>query len=101
MKRAALDAGLSVGVDPGLGVLYLSGTLPDFEALLGLRARAEACGGFAILESLPSAWRSEVDVFGARDGSESFAASLAERFDPAGIFNPGRFVRRRSGEASA
>jgi glycolate oxidase FAD binding subunit len=101
MKRAALDAGLSVSLDPGLGLLHAKGTLPDFEALLGLRSRAEACGGFAVFESLPSEWRGEVDVFGARDGSEFLAETLAERFDPAGILNPGRFGRRTKREGSA
>lgn len=92
MRNAVIDAGLSVSIDLGMGSVYGFGMLSDSTALLGLRARAESCGGYAVFESLPDDWRQDVDVFGAHDGTESIIETLTARFDPAGILNPGRFV---------
>lgn len=102
MRTTLRASGLEVSVDPGLGVLHARGRVGDVGVLHGLRSRAEQGGGFATFEGLPDAWRGEVDVFGPLGGTEALHATLARRFDPAGILNPGRFVRsvdaRRSAE---
>ena len=101
LRNAFVDAGLSISCDPGIGAIYGFGTLSDSAALLGLRARAESCGGYAVFEALPPEWGDEVDVFGAHDGTEEIAATLTSRFDPAGILNPGRFVSAAEKERNA
>jgi glycolate oxidase FAD binding subunit len=92
MRRELLAAGLSVSIDPGLGVLLGRGSLADSEKLLSIRECAEAAGGFATFEQVPDAWRSQLDVFGSQGGTESLASTLKEKLDPAGILNPGRFL---------
>lgn len=92
MLRTLLSWGLSVSVDPGLGVFHARGRLEDPKDLLAIRESAVAADGLATFEVLPEAWRGGVDVFGDADGTHALAASLKHRFDPAGILNPGRFA---------
>ena len=93
MRSAVVEAGLGVSSDPGLGVVQAWGELLEASQLAALRALAESAGGFLTVEAMPDAWRGSVDVFGAIGGTASLVATLKERFDPAGILNPGRFVR--------
>lgn len=112
--RAALAAGLAVSVDPGLGVAHATGAAdfgPDvaraqgaaspLDVLETLRAHAIRLGGFATFERLPAAARGAVDVFGVPDETARITRLLAERFDPKGILNPGRFVPRPGGGRAA
>jgi glycolate oxidase FAD binding subunit len=90
--RRLVDAGLSVSADPGIGRVRATGALERVEALLALCAAAREAGGFAMIETLPDAWREGVDVFGGEAEGAGLAASLKQRFDPHGILNPGRHV---------
>ena len=92
MRRAMLEAGLSVSIDVGLGVVSASGALAAPQALMRLRETAEACGGHASFEWLPADWYASLDVFGEQPGTRGLAATLKQRFDPRQILNPGRFV---------
>jgi hypothetical protein len=89
-----LRLGLSVSVDSGLGVIHARGTLDSPEPLLGIRRNARAGGGFASFEVLPDTWREGLSVFDDEIGSEVLTTSLKNRFDPAGILNPGRSLAR-------
>ncbi len=100
VRRVVLAAGLSVSIDPGLGVIHARGRLSNLEALLAIRSTAERAGGFATFEQLPVAWRGEVDVFGSLGGSETLVETLKSKFDPAGILNPGRYVADRLEDSS-
>jgi FAD/FMN-containing dehydrogenase len=100
VRRVVLAAGLSVSIDPGLGVIHARGRLSNLEALLAIRSTAERAGGFATFEQLPDAWRGEVDVFGSLGGSEPLVQTLKSKFDPAGILNPGRYVADRLEDSS-
>jgi glycolate oxidase FAD binding subunit len=94
LTRMILRMGLVVSVDPGLGVIHARGRLDSPEQLLAIRKSARAGGGFATFEVLPDAWRSELSVFDEASGSEALTTSLKNRFDPAGILNPGRAAAR-------
>ncbi len=93
LRLAIRDAGLAISADPGLGVIHARGRLANVGELAAIRLRAERADGFATFEQLPSAWRRRVDVFGTEGESARLLAALRVRFDPAGILNPGRFVR--------
>jgi len=97
LARVALDAGLAVSVDPGLGVVHAQGAPSSVEVLHALRTEATRLGGFATFSRLPDAWRSGFDVFGDPDGADVLVPTLAARFDPQGLLNPGRFVSVRRG----
>ena len=94
LTRMILRAGLAVSVDPGLGVIHARGSLEEPEQLLEIRTRAQAGGGLATFEVLPDAWRAELGVFDEPSGTEALMTSLKNRFDPAGILNPGRSAAR-------
>ena len=101
MREALLQAGLRVTIDLGLGSFDVRGRLESPGALESLRSLAEASGGFATYSQIPDAWQPEVEVFGALGGSEILMATLKEKFDPACILNPGRFVTPDTGRAEA
>jgi glycolate oxidase FAD binding subunit len=94
LSRLILGLGLRVSVDPGLGVIHARGRLASPEQLLAIRKSARAGGGFATFEVLPDAWRAELSVFDEAGGPEALTTALKNRFDPAGILNPGRSAAR-------
>jgi glycolate oxidase FAD binding subunit len=94
LTRMIHRLGLAVSVDPGLGVVHARGTLDSPDQLLEIRKSARAAGGFATFEVLPDTWRAELGVFDAPSGTEALTTSLKNRFDPAGILNPGRCAAR-------
>lgn len=100
-KSAVLASGLEVTVESGRGVVRARGALRSVEVLLGLRETAVRLGGFATFERVPDEWRTEVDVFGDVGGAQEIVSALARRFDPSGIFNPGRFVGSGASERRA
>jgi FAD/FMN-containing dehydrogenase len=75
-------------------VVHARGTLDSPDQLLEIRKSARAAGGFATFEVLPDTWRAELGVFDAPSGTEALTTSLKNRFDPAGILNPGRCAAR-------
>ncbi|MFK7897841.1 MAG: FAD-binding oxidoreductase [Myxococcota bacterium] len=92
MTRSLAEAGLSVSVDVGLGVVDARGELAGASALLELRRVAEEFSGHLFVESMPGSWRGEVDAFGAAAGTSVLMETLKKRFDPGLLLNPGRFV---------
>jgi glycolate oxidase FAD binding subunit len=92
LTRSMREAGLAVSVDLGLGAIQARGALGAPEALLALRHQAENGSGHLFCESMPGSWRGEVDAFGASAETAPLMAILKQRFDPALILNPGRFV---------
>ncbi len=94
VKGLILEAGLSVSVDPGLGVISARGRLDEPEQLVAIRKQAQAAGGFATFEILPDAWRSVLAVFDESGGNEALMTTLKKSYDPVGILNPGRCAAR-------
>jgi glycolate oxidase FAD binding subunit len=76
---------------PGVGVVYAISEDPD-AALAPIDALTPDAN--VVFESLPLERRRERDVFGEPGAEARIARALKERFDPAGILNPGRFQGR-------
>jgi glycolate oxidase FAD binding subunit len=85
-----VDAGLGTITYPGLGLVY---AFSDGEARPIVKA-ARASDADVLFEALPLDARRDVDVFGDPGAEFPIARALKERFDPAGILNPGRFQGR-------
>ena len=56
-------------------------------------------GGHLCIEKRPAEWLEEIDAFGDLGGAAPIVRTLKDRFDPAGILNPGRFVTPAGGGA--
>ena len=85
--------GAELIVHPGLGLVYA--LFQDRElnpAIEGVEAAAREAGGTLLYESLAEFAKASRDVFGASDSSLALMRSLKQRFDPAGVLNPGRFA---------
>jgi glycolate dehydrogenase FAD-binding subunit len=86
-------------VYPGSGLVYAHFTL-DLEgdgagveaAWRTARAAARQGGGHALLERAPTWAKQGGDVFGDPPEGMALMRALKQRFDPAGILNPGRFA---------
>lgn len=77
----------------GIGLLKLkTGNEDDLQHVLqSVRSAVESKGGsVALLRSPPL--RSKIDSWGTAPDSLALMQRIKERFDPAGILNPGRFV---------
>lgn len=88
-------AGLGVIVYPGPGIVYAIDAHSDPSA--AVRAIDEAVAATdadLVFEELPLSLRQTRDVFGEAAGTLAIARALKQRFDPAGILNPGRFQGR-------
>lgn len=83
-------AGLGTITYPGLGIVY---AVSDGDAK-PIEQAARATGADLLFEALSLDARRDVDVFGDPGGGLPIARALKERFDPAGILNPGRFQGR-------
>jgi glycolate oxidase FAD binding subunit len=94
LARSILQLGFRVSIDPTLGVIHARGDLAEPESLREIREQARRHGGLAIFEKLPETWRGALDVFDEGMGVESLMVNLKNRFDPAGILNPGRYLGR-------
>lgn len=94
MTRVILDAGLRVSVDLGLGMIHARGSLDQPDQLLAIRQQSGLSGGLTAIENLPDPWRQDFDVFDDQGDGVALAAVLKNRFDPSGLFNPGRFAGR-------
>ena len=93
------EAGAQCVVYPGVGLVYA--LWPESsDAAVAVQAVTDAAVRFhadARFERLPFEQRQRLDVFGV--GADSRAAvermrALKQRFDPAGVLNPGRFMGR-------
>ena len=78
----------------GIGLLKLTTTNENTLSGLiqSLRAAMESQGGSLVVLRLSPALRSKIDSWGAAPDSLPLMRRVKERFDPAGILNPGRFV---------
>jgi glycolate oxidase FAD binding subunit len=57
-----------------------------------VRRWREAAAGPVVVTRAPAAWKREVNVWGPPPPSLALMRQVRERFDPRGIFNPGRFL---------
>lgn len=97
VDAAAADAGVAVAVraSTGVGVAWVEapGAEPEQVVRLVRRMRDAATayeGGVVLLDG-PAAAKAGVDVWGPVHGLELMRA-VKDRFDPAGVLAPGRFV---------
>jgi FAD/FMN-containing dehydrogenase len=85
-------------VHPASGLVYARFAVASHDgagldaAWRAARAAARAGGGDVLLEEVPDWARAARDVFGDPGDGWRLARALKERFDPAGVLNPGRFV---------
>ena len=85
-----LDAAPSAVARAGLGLAWVR-IDDDPVALTELRARLAPAA--CVLLDAPAEMRAAVDPWGVREGAElSLLRRVKERFDPAAVCNPGRFV---------
>ena len=78
----------------GDGTVYLR--LRGGEGLISLgrqmRERVAHLGGHLVIEAAPAQVKRDLGVWGAEPAALALMKRLKEKFDPAGILNPGRFV---------
>jgi glycolate oxidase FAD binding subunit len=87
-------AGAALLVYPGSGLVFARFAAGVDAAWRGARAAARAGGGFAVLEAAPASAKAARDVFGDAPEELALWRALRQRFDPAGVLNPGRFAGR-------
>ncbi len=93
------EGGAAVLAYPGAGLLFAWFRVPDRDGAAGgdaavecARRAARAGRGGWMLESAPLWARRGRDVFGDAPGPLPVLRALKQRFDPAGVLNPGRFA---------
>jgi glycolate oxidase FAD binding subunit len=92
-------AGAALLLHPGSGLVFARFVLAGEGDGAGLdaawravRAAARQGGGFAVLEEAPAWAKPARDVFGDAPAEAPLWRALKQRFDPAGVLNPGRFA---------
>jgi glycolate oxidase FAD binding subunit len=96
----ALEAtGGALLVYPGSGLVHARFALePELDAAgvdriwRAVERAARAGEGFAVLEAAPPFAKAVRDVYGDAPGEARLWRALKQRFDPAGVLNPGRFA---------
>lgn len=87
-----------VKVQAGSGTIQASASSDHADVArsdaLAFRARVEELGGGMVLSSCPTAWKSELKVWGSPRGDWAVMERIKTALDPAGVLNPGRFVGR-------
>lgn len=81
---------LYTSIFPGRGLRSKKGTI--FNAIGAFSSVAAQNEGHLVVESCPSAWKREIDVWGPQRSEYVIMRRLKEEIDPEGILNPGRFV---------
>jgi glycolate oxidase FAD binding subunit len=92
LARAAAPlaaSGFGTIVYPGAGLLYALSESEDEEDLAALDRVVGATEADALLEALPEGLRPGRDVFGDPGPLAPLLRAVKQRFDPAGILNPG------------
>jgi len=56
------------------------------------RERAQKAHGSVIIERCPSEWKSTLHVWGPPRGDAPLMREIKRKFDPRGVFNPGRLL---------
>jgi glycolate oxidase FAD binding subunit len=92
--RVAGDVALHAHAGVGVARLRLEAAKRERvrEVVGGLRNDACASGGYLVVDSAPSAWKSEVDVWGPPPAGFDLMKGLKAAFDPRRLLSPGRFV---------
>lgn len=96
-KAAALPEGLALQAHAGNGIVIghagAALTLEAAQALLtALQQEAAAARGNVIVLRCPAAWKAHLPVWGAPRHDRWLMAQVRQRFDPRGLFNPGRYL---------
>jgi glycolate oxidase FAD binding subunit len=92
------EAGAELLVHAGLGLVYAGFALPAGEDAAALAAPLRCIDALAadaascLIESAPAWAKRGRDVFGELGPALALVKSLKQRFDPAGVLNPGRFA---------
>ena len=68
------------------------GDMPLEQATALVRRWRELAGGPVVVVRCPTEWKRTLDVWGPPRGDAVLMREVRRRFDPRGIFNPGRFV---------
>ena len=78
----------------GTGILKIKANEEErlVSAIRSMRAAVESQYGSLVVLHIPLSLRSKIDAWGATPDSIGLMRRVKERFDPAGILNPGRFV---------
>ncbi len=96
--RPLVKTGAGIMLDPGLGLVHAEKLLGSDSTRVNefidvARSAAAACSGSLLLQSLPSAAKRGLDVFGDKPGPEfALMQRLKKEFDPHSLLNPGRFL---------
>ena len=99
---ASLDVPVDIIADPGFGMVRMFVWPDDPESETGderlaaftstVRELAKAVGGSAVVERASPEFKRRVDVWGDSPEGVEIMTRIKQKFDPTGIFNPGRFV---------
>lgn len=91
IQRPAVRAHAGNGIVRGTWATYLT---KDQAAsmLTAWRERAGQGHGTVIVERCPSNWKADLDVWGPPGNDAWLMRAVKAKFDPKGIFNPGRFI---------
>jgi len=91
---------VTLAAHPGLGIINLrfpfgeKGVAGTLEIIRRVRRCAYRRGGSLEVESAPLEVKKRISVWGVEPDGLDIMRRLKERFDPAGILSPGRFVGR-------
>jgi hypothetical protein len=101
----AIDPAPMIQAHAGSGIVtgHLSDGLTRGQATTyveRLQARAEELGGGSLVVCrCPAEWKSGLLVWGRPRGDRDLMRTVKARLDPAGLFNPGRFIDARLPDA--
>lgn len=85
--------GAELIVHPGPGLAYAIFEQHELNPAIGLvESAAREADGVLLVESLAEFAKAGHDVFAASESELSLMRKLKQRFDPAGVLNPGRFA---------
>jgi glycolate dehydrogenase FAD-binding subunit len=97
LLAAGLSAGIRLYAHAGSGIVYghfsSDLTLERVQEMLkGLQDAAEAAQGNLILPRCPPEWKRSLPIWGRPRGDAWLMREVKAKFDPRGLFNPGRFI---------
>lgn len=80
-------------IDFASGLTYAVASIKEAKTWVdSLRQPALALGGYAIVMQMPAEWRGAIDPWGYRPDALDLMRKLKEKWDSAGILNPGEFI---------
>jgi glycolate dehydrogenase FAD-binding subunit len=97
LRADALHPGLLLQAHAGSGIVI--GHIPDDltleqagSLLAELQTLAAAARGNVVVLRCPAAWKKTLPIWGVPRGDAGLMRAVREKFDPQGLFNPGRFL---------